>query len=1304
MKKYLKLLIVFTIFAFAILVTGCKNKENNKDTKYKIEFLVENRVVLQKEVEKDYVLTSSDFPKTPTKEGYTFDGWYVDTLKISEGYVIVQSTIINAKFIQKTVIETKEDGSKEYPYLIKNSQDLINFADRINHMDEETKDKNYYKAYFELTNDIDMAGVKFTPIGKEIQIVNENEEYTIYGFMGCFDGNGYTIKNLEVSINMKTNKEYYGGLFALTHHAYIHDLSLENINYNVESGSDDATRGIIIGGVVALAELTTFENISVTGVINTAIFENNQAYLGGIAGQWYVADSNNAYFAYARNCYTNVETVIGEIEGEECSLESALNGGLFGYVYNYNSTVSIINSSTHGKVFGGKYVGGLIGYSASDNVSILDSCSYATVYATANEVSYAGGLIGTAFGDTVIKDCFFNGPLVRGTRASSTTYQSYAGGIVGYAVEDDYEVYYSAGIACVNSYYNTSIRGANNTSSVGISTTDVINLDYTVSKLQWDKDAWKNVNDQLVPSNIDIKDENYKVNLIVNDQVVETISKPLEDQVYSLLGNLEDGENFDSQIFYNWQLQEGSEYRFYMPVIKDMNIYAKYYDVSNIKGIYVGTGVLYETIDAGIIVLNEDGSLQWINSSTVGGNYKYDGEHIIFEMYNNIGIVSGTIKDGTFEFLVDAGMSGQVAYTFVKSELSFFGEYFSTSGDILTFSGENTVSFQSTLFNQGSYTSGTYTQEGNVLTISGKYFESTYSSMTIVDNGNMTFTANFISKNPNVPSLENVVFSKILNKDYSNYGFVGEYNLTYVSGSTSPLQSEYVMVFNNDGTGIYKSEYSATNFEYYTFNNGTTIKIVLEGYASEFTYNVDGKFFHGGLNRGTSGAKRSIVITPISEGKINALVINDISNVLFVNDQRSFYVKDGKYQPNANIQIGKIESGSHFKIDDNEYILRVNGSEYTSNIGYMLLLIGKEEGKYTYNGKTINLDGIGNVTGDIKGFYICYENDLVVIVSNDDTFIGFNTTTAKNNNNTITKLEPTTIQGVWYTDYSSTGELKEKYYKLLMDGYGHSAFMYKKVDSETGEFTYEYNWGADELWVDVKVDNNKVSCDYNKYQHCEMLFYYDNNLMYSTNFGYIGNLAMYKDGYTGPMVPPTLPSNVVGSYIGETSDNLGIVLNLRQDLAGTYCGNPYTAVYDGKDTIIFTVNSVTYTFNIKTFVLSYNDINIQLEFNGEIQDVIPEVLCGVWTGTNWTGMGANGNTKVTIEKDGTLKYVEQAFQNVTFDYETMTIYGSGESAAHEEISIVITYNEDTQTIDVTYNFVYDGEDYNITGKGLTKSE
>ena len=38
------------------------------------------------------------------------------------------------------------------------------------------------------------------------------------------------------------------------------------------------------------------------------------------------------------------------------------------------------------------------------------------------------------------------------------------------------------------------------------------------------------------------------------------------------------------------------------------------------------------------------------NIMTTESKYKYDGEHIIFEIYSNVGIVSGTIKDGKFDF------------------------------------------------------------------------------------------------------------------------------------------------------------------------------------------------------------------------------------------------------------------------------------------------------------------------------------------------------------------------------------------------------------------------------------------------------------------------------------------------------------------------------------------------------------------------------------------------------------------------------------------------------------------------------
>lgn len=1302
MKK--RIVVVFTSLVLVLisaLVIGCNNnckKEENNSTEVVLKFVSDDVVISEKKVEKGYALVESDFPTVIEKVEYDFSGWYMDNLRISVGFVINSDTTIIAKFTKKTSEQTKQDGSKEYPYILSTPEDLVNFSDRINHIDEETEDQNYYKAYFVLGNDIDMSGINYTPAGKEIVVETENGEQKISGFMGKFDGKGHTISNLTVSLNMKTNREYLGGLFGLTHEAFIHDLKLENVNYTVESGSDDANRSILFGGVAGLAELTVFENIDVTGTITTFIFENNGAKLGGIAGTWDVSDGNGSYYAYVRNCHVNIETKIGELDGEVCSLESAYNGGLFGYVYNYNSAVAIYNCITEGNIRGGKYVGGLVGAFASDNVSILDSGSYATVYATATEVSYVGGLVGMTQVDTIIKDCFFNGPVVRGTRASSTTYQSYAGGIVGYATLDDYELYYTGGIACVNCYYKTTVRGANKTSEFGISTNQEINTSFVKQTLKWNEGAYTDVNGILMPNAIDIDTETYQIKLIVDGKVIETI----EREGNTILGILPDGENHDSIIFYNWLIQDGSKYRSYMPVTKDIEIYGKYYDVSEIAGIYSGTATLYETIDAGLIILYDDGTLQWVNSSTVNGKYCYDGEHILFEVFNNISDVSGTLVDDELQFLVDAGMSGQVAYVFNKIELSLFGEYFSDDGDIITFGSEGKLSFQSSNLKDGDYVSGTYTQIGNTLTVSGTYLTPTYSSISIVDNGDLTLTANFVSKDPNVPSLENVVFRKILNRDYSKYAFIGSYDFVYVNGYRPVNQTQYTLKFNADGTANYISQYKDTECQYYVFNNGKTIKLLLEGYASEFTYDEEENFFYGMLNRGTGSAHRGIAIIPSNQGNIYGLVMDGVNNVVFATTEHSFLFIDGQYQKDAILNIPSLDDKSRIMINNQAYIITYDSSEYTSSIGYYLEKVGPEEGNYTYNGHSFILDGIGNAIGEITGTYQRYENDLIVILTDHDQFIGFDYSVAKEKNGEITLIEPDEYQGVWFGDNVTSAGIQKKQYKLLIDGYGHTAFMYYKYDALTDEYKYAYNWGEG-VWVDIYVTATGVSCDYNKYQHCEMSFYYDGNLMYSTNFGYLKQIAMYKDGYTGPLVPPSLPVSAVGRYVGEDNNGTPVVLNLRADLNGSYAGNPFVASYDGVDTITFKIHSVLYRFNIQTLVLTYENISITLLTDGEIQEIIPEALCGVWGGT-WVGIGADQTTTLTIEKDGTIKYVEQAFANVNFDYETMTISASGLNDNQDEISIEIVYNVDTNTINVVYTFTYDGETHTVTGTNLTKKE
>lgn len=1288
-KIYYALALLILLFTCAF-ITGCK-KSDNKTKEYTLKFVCDETVVSEKKVKKGYTIGEGDFPEPTKKENYDFSGWFIDQLRISAGYVINENTTILAKYTEKT-IEIIQDGTKQHPYLIKTADDLINFADRINHMDEETEDPNFHKAFFKLENDIDMHGKNYTPAGKKIVLDNEEE---INGFMGSFDGNNHTISNLSININMKTNRDYYGGLFGVTNHAIITNLTLDNINYTVESGSDDVNRSIAFGGVVGRAELSVFENIKVKGTITTYIFENNIATLGGIAGEWIISDGVGSYYAYTRNCYTNVTTIIGELDDEVCSLESAYNGGLFGYVYNYRSACAIYNCVTDGDIHGGKYVGGLVGALSSDNVSIIDSASYAICYATANEVSYCGGLIGLSQGDILIRDCFYNGPVVRGNKATSTTYKSYAGGIVGYAKTDDYDLYYEAGIASLNSYYNTTIRGANITSEFGISTTNEIDINFIKETLNWNPSSFTEAEGKVIPNNINIDNQTFNINIIVDGNIVNTIQK----NGNSLLGEIESLENHGSTIFYNYLINENSIYRTYMPVTKDTNIYAKYYDVKDIVGIYSGTGTLYETLDAGIIVLFDDGTLQWINSSTVNGKYIYDGEHFTFEVYNNIGVVYGTLAEEHLTFKVDAGMSGEVSYEFNKIELSIFGEYFSDNGDILTFGNEGKMSFQSTNLKQGAYLDGTYTTEGNILTITSSQLSQYFSDMTITDNGDLTLTVNFVSTNNSVSSIENVVFRKILNRDYHSYPFIGQYNYVYVSNANPINQSAYTLELNEDGSGNYISAYSTTACQYYVFNNGKTIKLILEGYVSEFTYDEEGNFLYGLLNRGVYNSDRGIVLIPASEGYIYGLSINGYRDVVFATETRSFLFINGKYQFDAEISINSLEDGARITVNQEDYIIAYKTSEYTTYIGYQLEKVGEEEGTYSYNGKTLIIDGIGNVKGDITGFYQTYEDGLLVVVTDDDEFIGFNYQNAKANSGVVTIIEPNEHQGIWYGDKISSSETVKKYYKLLIDGYGHTAFMYLKYNSITDDYQYAHNWN-EQGWVAITENATGLECDYNQYQHCEMIFYYNKNLMYSPHFGYMGEYAMYKDGYDGSLVPPTLPANTPGRYVGE-NNGISVVLNIRADLNGTYAGNPYTAIYDGIDTIIFKIGSITYHFNIETLNLSYQDVSFTMTKDGNIQEIIPEAICGVWGGT-FEGYGADEKTTITIEKDGTVKYLEQGFSDVSFDYETMTITATGLNGSNEEITMIIVYNEESKTINAVYSFIYDGETYTIKGNNLTK--
>lgn len=198
---------------------------------------------------------------------------------------------------------------------------------------------NTGKNYFEgktivLANDIDLNNVEWTPIGSMTQD---------HGFMGNFDGNNKTIKNLNITeIEPDADVAVYAGLFGLTEGSatksnFVKNLTIENVN--IESEGD------IASALIAYAYYTEVENITVKGDINI----KGRDYVSGI-------------LAYTRRCVVaknltiegNAGSVIegGTTVGGVIS-DIQMNGGLVADYSNFKAKGLTIKAT--------KAVGGISG-------------------------------------------------------------------------------------------------------------------------------------------------------------------------------------------------------------------------------------------------------------------------------------------------------------------------------------------------------------------------------------------------------------------------------------------------------------------------------------------------------------------------------------------------------------------------------------------------------------------------------------------------------------------------------------------------------------------------------------------------------------------------------------------------------------------------------------------------------------------------------------------------------------------------------------------------------------------------------
>ena len=262
---------------------------------------------------------------------------------------------------------TKAYDITEEGYTILTAPGMFWFANEVN------SGANYFDGKtIKLGADIDLNNAEWTPIGSA---------YKDHGFMGNFDGNGYSIKNLKMTkIAADADGYVYAGLFGVTegvdkdNQNYIKNLTIENVTIDLN--------GHIVAAAIAYPYYTALENITVKG---------NVSIKGG--------DYTSGVLAYTRRCVDakniSIEANAGSvIDGNQTIggiiSDIQMNGGLTANYSNFKAENLTIK--------GTQSVGGISGIIGAQN---LDGAIVKNVTIVSDDIR-TGMISGSFDGHSVI--------------------------------------------------------------------------------------------------------------------------------------------------------------------------------------------------------------------------------------------------------------------------------------------------------------------------------------------------------------------------------------------------------------------------------------------------------------------------------------------------------------------------------------------------------------------------------------------------------------------------------------------------------------------------------------------------------------------------------------------------------------------------------------------------------------------------------------------------------------------------------------------------------------------------------------
>lgn len=279
-------------------------------------------------------------------------------------------------------IWTNGDGSEQNPFLINSASNLAYLSQFV-----ETENSNSF--YFELTTNIDLDSIEWTPIGTPTNPFN-----------GIIKGNNYKISNLKIH---NANSDYVG-LFGYANNTTISSLNLSNY---------DIIGGKYVGAICAYTENSIIIGCEVQGKQYSDV---SDCHMGGVSG-----------YAVLGQLIDNHSS--GEIKtaGMQCEI-GGIVGTSSGEIMLCTNNATIIGIEMY-RSGGGSYVGGICGL-INDN--IISKCkNYGNINSSSERYYMAciGGVVGRAEPNSLISNCQNEGDIQSDKYNSGNT-----GGICGWSI------------------------------------------------------------------------------------------------------------------------------------------------------------------------------------------------------------------------------------------------------------------------------------------------------------------------------------------------------------------------------------------------------------------------------------------------------------------------------------------------------------------------------------------------------------------------------------------------------------------------------------------------------------------------------------------------------------------------------------------------------------------------------------------------------------------------------------------------------------------------------------------------------